>query len=106
MGVAFSRSPKQESELADRLGGGVVKGSGCGDIKGDVRLQGVARIECKTTTKKSFSVTREMLDKIEDAAVMAGEVPAMVVEFIDEKGKPQGELAIVPTYVLDTLING
>lgn len=99
------RAPKQERQLADRLGGRTVKGSGVGAEKGDVRIKGVLRIEAKCTRNKSFSVTREMVEKIENAALGSGEVPAIVIEFLDEKGNPVAELAVVPTYVLEMVAN-
>ena len=101
--VAQERSPKQEKELAKKLGGRVPRGSGSGNEKGDVRVKGIARIEAKTTEKKSFSVTQKMLDKIEDAALPNGEVPAFVVEFIDSKGNPKRSVAVVPMWVLESL---
>lgn len=99
--VSHVRSPKQESELAIRFNGTLVPGSGSGHQKGDVKgCNGVIRIEAKTTKNKSFSVTREMINKIEDAALCNTEIPAMVIEFINEQGVPEMEIAIVPTYVL------
>ena len=47
------------------------------------------RIEAKTTKNKSFSVTRDMIRKIEDAALTNNEIPVMVIEFINEQGKPE-----------------
>lgn len=102
--ASHARSPQQEKSLAERLGGRVTRGSGNGNEKGDVRIKGVARIEAKTTKHASFRVTLEMIEKISEAAMCSGEVPALVVEFIDEKGTPREEVAIVPTWVLDTLI--
>lgn len=74
------RAPKMERETAKRLGGRVTPGSGAKDTKGDVRIRRVSRIECKTTKHKSFSVTSEMIRKIEDAVFGAGEVPAIEIE--------------------------
>lgn len=100
--VAHERSLKQEIELAKRGGGSRVPGSGSAYQKGDVKgYNGIFRIEAKTTTKKSFSVTREMIRKIQDAALPNGELPAIVIEFIDEQGKPEMEVAVVPTWLLD-----
>jgi len=99
------RAPKQEKESASRFGGHTVKGSGSGQEKGDVRVTGICRIECKTTLKKSFSVTRDMVQKIEDAALMTGEVPAIQIEFLDDRGTPEHSLVVVPTYVLDQICN-
>ena len=97
------RAKKQEKEIAKKIGGNLTPASGAGQIKGDVRLKNIARIECKTTKNKSFSVTLEMLRKIEDAAAMAGELPIIVVEFSDGYGKKIAECAVCPTYVLDSL---
>jgi hypothetical protein len=104
IGVAHRRAPKQEKETATRIGGLVVRGSGCGYEKGDVRKKGVVRVECKTTTKKSFSVTRSDLVKIETEALSGGEIPAYCVEFIDAKGKKIGSYLIMPEWALEHLI--
>lgn len=102
------RAPRQEKQAAQRLGGEVVKGSGSGFEKGDVRVKGVMRLEAKCTKNKSFSVTREMISKIEAAALSAGdgEVPAMIIEFLSQDGKPLHEVAVVPTWVLDAISQG
>jgi Holliday junction resolvase len=101
----YRRSPKQERELATRYGGRNTPASGSGDIKGDVRKKGVYRIEAKTTQAKSFSVTREMIDKIETHALSSGELPAIVIEFLDQDGKPEKEVCILPMFVVDILAN-
>ena len=100
--VAYQRSRKQEEELAKRGKARRVVASGAGPEKGDIKkYNGVYRIEAKTTAKKSFSVTQEMIDKIEAAALAHGELPAIVIEFVDENGKPVREICVVPSYVLD-----
>lgn len=91
-----------ERELALRVGGRLTPASGARDVKGDVRKKGVMRIEAKTTAHKSFSVTLDMVRKIEEAALSGGETPALVVEFTDN-GKPICQVAVVPIYVLDLL---
>lgn len=102
--AAHRRSSKQEQALAKRGKGKVTPGSGNGQHKGDVmQFHGILRIEAKCTAAKSFSITREMIRKIEDAALPNGELPAIVVEFIDKDGKPSHEIAVVPTYVLDSI---
>jgi hypothetical protein len=103
--VAHHRSPVQEREIAARLGGKTTPASGALDVKGDVRIKSVARIECKTTANKSFSVTREMVTKIEEAALGAGEVPALVIEFLSQTGTPESSVAVVPVWVLDAIAN-
>ena len=97
-------APKMEKKIAQRLGGVRVKGSGSGAEKGDVRVKNVLRVEAKCTAKKSFTVTREMVEKIERHALASGELPAIEIEFLDEKGKPAGKVAVVPTYVLDMIV--
>lgn len=103
-GAAYHRSKEQEDELARRGFGRPVPRSGAGVEKGDIKkYNGVWRIEAKTTTKKSFSVTQDMINKIEEAALAHGELPAIVIEFIDEHGKPVREICVVPSYTLDTV---
>lgn len=98
------RAPKMEKALAQRVGGKLVPGSGSGAVKGDIRLKGVARIECKCTKNKSFSVTLEMLEKIEAAGAQGAELPILVIEFLDPvTGRTIKEVAVCPTYVLDSL---
>lgn len=101
---AYRRSPKQEKELAKRGKGKLVPGSGSSYQKGDVKkFNGILRIEAKTTERKSFSVTREMIHKVENAALPNDELPAIVIEFLDENGEPEHEVAVVPMYVLENL---
>jgi len=103
--VTHTRCNTQEKERAKKLGGRRVKGSGCGVEKGDVRVEGILRLECKNTTKKSFSITQEMIEKIENAAIASGEVPAIEVEFVNEKGKLLHKVAVVPSYVLEAIVS-
>ena len=99
------RAKKQEKERALLLRAAQVPGSGAGAMKGDVRHKGLLRLECKTTKHKSFSLTLEMVHKIEEAALSSGEMPAILVEFNDENGQKIAEVAVVPTYVLEGLCN-
>lgn len=95
------QSPKQEAAAAKRLGGNVTKASGSGIFeKGDVRITGLARVECKTTKHSSFSVTDKIIDKIENQACATGEVP--VIE-IDIRNGERG-VYVVPKWALDTLV--
>lgn len=95
-----SRSKIQEREIAANL----VPRSGAGDIKGDVRIKRIVRIECKTTKNASFSVTLDMFRKIEEAALSGGELPCLVIEFNDGAGNKVCDLAVLPTYALNQLI--
>ncbi len=101
---SHKRSGKQERELAKRTGGRLTPASGSGVVKGDVRVKGKIRIEAKTTKHKSFAVSLAMFQRLEESALSTGEMPVIVVEFITPDGKPIAELAVVPTYVLDGLV--
>lgn len=103
LGVSHRHAPKMEREMAARLGGRTVRGSGSGKEKGDVRVKGLLRVEAKCTKRDSFSITGPMLDKIEAAAVGAGEIPAVVVEFVDEAGKPVRSVAVMPMWAFEEL---
>ena len=100
---SYRRSRKQEQEIAGRLGGRLTPASGSKIEKGDVRVRGIMRIEAKTTKHKSFSVTLEMIEKIEEAALSCGETPVIAIEFNDGKGRKLKEVAVVPMYVLDLI---
>ncbi len=102
--VAQSRSVVQEKDRAKQLGAKRVPMSGAGDTKGDVRMKNVVRMELKTTQAKSFSVSREIISKIENAALTSNEIPAIEVEFIDRNGKPECSVCIVPTYIIEMLM--
>lgn len=103
IGSSHKRSKVQEKEIATRLGGSLTLASGAKGEKGDVRRRKLVRIECKTTQNKSFSVTVDMVRKIEEAALSAGEMPALLIEFNDGAGKRIMEVAVVPSYVLEQL---
>lgn len=104
---AYVRAPKQEKLLAKRGGSKLVKGSGVSPWdKGDVRgYKGKLTIEAKCTSRKSFSVTRDTLRKLEDAACSKGELPLLIVEFLNTLGLPEAEIAIIPMRVLDELLD-
>jgi hypothetical protein len=102
---AYKHSPKQEKRIAKQVGGYRTPGSGSKKQKGDVRIKGLLRVECKATSRKSFSVTREMLIKIEDAVGATGELPILQVEFLDAKGKIDGSFAVVATSIIEKLID-
>ncbi len=86
--AAHNRAPVQEREIANRIGGKVTKASGAQMEKGDARIKGLLRVEAKSTSNKSFSVTREMIEKIEAAALGAGEVPYIEIELLGPDGRP------------------
>lgn len=102
---AQNRAPEQEQEAAHRLGGRVVKGSGSGFHKGDVRVPGVLRVECKSTSHDSFRLTKEIVCKIEDATAGSNELPVIEVEFLDASGKKDFSVCVMPSWALETISN-
>lgn len=86
LGKAYKRSPHQEKETAEQLGGRKIRGSGRGWRKADVEVPNLLRVECKTTQAKSFSVTRATFQKVEDAGILEGQYPVMDIEFLDNNG--------------------
>lgn len=93
-------SERQEGKAAKRLGGKVTKGSGNTPWeKGDVRLQRVARLECKVTRAASFRVTEEIIDKIEAATAGADEVPILEIELASGR-----RVYVVPAWAMDDLL--
>lgn len=90
------RSRRQESKLANEAGGRAQKGSGnLPWAKGDVRKKGSFRAECKFTKKKSFSMTREILDKIRSECAF-DETPVLDVTFIDNHGRSEDHWICIP----------
>lgn len=90
------RSRRQESGLASDTGGTVQRGSGALPwARGDVRKTGEFRAECKFTRRKSFSVTREILDKIRSECSF-DEIPVLDVSFVNPEGRTDERYVVVP----------
>lgn len=102
------RAPQQEKELAKVLGAKQTSGSGNQTEKGDLRKRGAFRLEAKCTRQKSFSLTREMWEKLEDAASLnrQPEIPVMHVEFLDEHGVREKGLYVLREADLEELLRG
>jgi Holliday junction resolvase len=94
------RWKKQEKEIAGKVKGKVSKASGASYQKADVRKFGIVRLECKSTSKKSFRVDEKMIDKLEKDAFGAGEIPVIAVEILNGKRK----VYVIPDYCLDFLL--
>jgi hypothetical protein len=90
------KSKLQENRAAKELGGYVQKASGASDFaKGDVRKAGDLRVECKTTSKKEFSLKFSDLLKIQDEAMKGGaEDWVFQIEFQGQMGQNQ-KLAVM-----------
>lgn len=103
---AYIRAPKQEKETVARIHGARrTAASGSRYHKGDAKIPGIARIECKATRNASFSITRKMFEILEDTARGYDEFPAILVEFLNKAGKLDYEVAVVKTSDLIDLIN-
>jgi hypothetical protein len=81
---AANYSPKQERRVADLVGGKNTPASGAKQIKGDVRLKGLLRIECKATEKSEYVLTHKVIDKIKEQALTCVELPCVQVDFLGE----------------------
>lgn len=92
------RSHQQEKRAAKRLGGRVQPASGAGRAKGDVRVPGVLRMECKFTRANSYSLRLDLLEKIEKECE-GGEQPAFEIEF--QGVYPPKRYVVVPFWVYD-----
>lgn len=99
-------APRHEKSLAQALGANLTRGSGNQTEKGDARIKGVLRLEAKCTRRKSFSVTRDMVDKIEDAAASCPgmEIPAMHIEFLSPSGAREKGLYLLREEDVENLI--
>lgn len=77
------RSQRQEARAAASLGGRVQPGSGAMPFaKGDVRVVGQVRAECKTTSAQSYGLKLAEWRKIQSEAIQGGgEMPVMQIEF-------------------------
>jgi hypothetical protein len=82
------KSVLQERRAAEELGGRVQPGSGAPQFyKGDVRVAGDLRVECKTTGSKAYPLKLQEIEKIKAEALMGGgEGWAMQIEFQTASG--------------------
>jgi hypothetical protein len=71
-------------------------------VKGDVQVKGKLRMECKCTRASSYSLKRELLEKIEKEAEF-GENPAFEIEFQD--ALPHKRYVVLPGWRYDQLTN-
>jgi len=95
---------RQENGFAAALNGRRVPGSGAFEgILGDVSTKDHL-IECKTTTRRSFSITVPLLEKIEEQAFANRKTPAFGVTF-EEKKAGQKDWVLIPLHVFASLIN-
>lgn len=88
------KSQLQERRAAIDIGGRVQPGSGAPEFyKSDARKAGDMRLECKTTSAKSYRLQLADLEKIRAEAVMGGmEGWAFQIEF---QGNPPKRFAVI-----------
>lgn len=89
-------SIRQEESIASDLGGKRQPGSGAlPGIKGDVKVDGIYRIEAKYTRSKTYRLDRTELGKIRGECVGL-EVPLFVIDFVDPQtgGSPDRWVAL------------
>ena len=99
---AHAHAPYQERALAKKLGGRVTPGSGNGAEKGDVRNFRFVRAECKCTAHDSFSVTRDILFKLDKLGMTTEEIPFMEIKLgIDSQGKHKAAFVVMPAWFID-----
>lgn len=81
------RSRLQERRVAKDLDGRVQPASGAmSHSKGDVRVVGTIRAECKFTNARQYTLKKSEWEKIKGEANRAGETPVMQVEFASPAG--------------------
>lgn len=82
------KSVLQERRAAEEVGGNIQPGSGAPQFyKGDVRVAGNLRLECKTTGSRSYSLKLDEILKIKGEALAGGlEGWALQVEFQGSSG--------------------
>ncbi len=94
-------SVKQEYNLAKKLGGSMTPKSGAGEVKGDVRIKGKYRIECKCTAKGSYSIKKEYLEGLIEAASACGETFILNIDFLDASGNKKRGFYVIPDTEVD-----
>ena len=94
----------QEKEVARKLGGNLISGSGCGQFNsGDVETE-TFLIECKTITKPqtSFSIKKEWLDKVSEQAFEQGKLNYALAFRFEPQGK---DFIVLPIDIFKDLID-
>lgn len=80
------KSQIQEKNLKKRVNGRLTVNSGATSVfdKADVDTS-VFKIECKTTDKKSYSLKKSILDKVNKEAIFQNKMPLMEIEIGHDK---------------------
>jgi hypothetical protein len=101
------RSKKQELRVAKELGGQVQAGSGSSwRAKGDVRVVGKHRVECKYTGANYYALKTADILKIQEEALLGGlEQWAMQVEFVESASSSKKVAVVSRTVLIDLWLN-
>lgn len=75
---------KERKDEEDFKGRRTPASGGKSGFKGDVKADDWL-VECKHTTKKSFSITKDLWEKVYSEALLADRKPALSIEFSDGK---------------------
>jgi hypothetical protein len=95
------RSRAQEKRAASRWGGKRQPASGAGTEKGDVRVKGVVRGECKLTRSSSYTLKLKDLETLEKQAAL-NEEPVFEIEF--QGVYPSKRYVVLPGWVYDSYL--
>lgn len=105
MAKKINHGTHAERKLASRLGARLTPGSGALEgQKSDMSLT-VLRIESKSTVNQSIKIEHSWLKKIYKEALVMGQTPALVIQFVDSRGNvlPKGSWVCVPESVIKEL---
>ena len=96
---------RAEGPTAKRIGARLTRGSGSGNLKGDM-YTAVAHVEQKTTQHKSFSIKLDWLRKITKTALEQAKCPALLVTFTTGDGQPRmgGRWVMIPETAWNDLV--
>jgi hypothetical protein len=101
--LSHARSSLQEKDLKEKLQACLVRGSGSGKDKMDVKIPKLLRVECKNTLKKSYSIKLDDMQKMYNS-VKDGEVPFMQIDFIDKESRTLGRFIVTGYEVLERYV--
>jgi hypothetical protein len=101
--LSHARSILQEKDVKEKLQACLVRGSGSGHDKMDVKIPKLLRVECKNTLKKSYKLNLEDLTKMYKS-VKVDEVPFMQIDFIDDDSNTLGRFIVTGYEVLERYV--
>lgn len=96
---------KQERRLGKKVGGRRQPGSGSFEwAKGDVRSEELM-VSAKRTKHQSISITVDMLQEVEQLAIVRGLAPAMAIELTDPNKRIERDWVLVPMRVFEEMLD-